>query len=395
MKRIWAAWVNIIKCLVLLILGPTLAYAAEPLEWQGFLTTGLALSDSDTPYLLGINKKARFSEETFVGLNLSKKVSSEWRIAAQLIARAAQADSALKADWAFVSYEPNNTFSATLGKQKIPLWMMSSYLDIGRAYPWVIPPEEVYTLFDLRSYTGAAAVYTTKLGAVTLTIRPYGGDVNLESSPNSPSANSKFHATNMAGGAVEFTLDEHMLRFGYNRALWRFSNDPLTDYGDRNYVLATVGIKTEAKGFGLLAEYVSTEDEDNKRYQNEAGRLEVQAAEAAAANDNAKAGALAGRANLLRLQIGGSRAYYATITKQMASFLAHLTYASVKRPVFDWLTRDQKSLALGLNYDVNDQSVVKAEVKRVSVPEGSQGIFDAIPESKEARIYRLSYSMIF
>src|SRR4051812_31345019 len=82
---------------------------AGDLEWRGFFTTGLSSTSSKTRYQSGINRKSRVAEETFLGLNLSKDLSQQWRLAAQILARAAQADSAAKVDWAFVTYEPSST----------------------------------------------------------------------------------------------------------------------------------------------------------------------------------------------------------------------------------------------------------------------------------------------
>jgi hypothetical protein len=388
------SWNRVLCCVLTYAtaLGLCSSALAAPLEWRGFLTTGTAFSDSKIPYNQGISRRARVTEETYLGLNLSKSLTEQWRLAAQILGRAGQADGSAKVDWAFVTYEPDQDYALALGKQKIPMWMISEYIDVGRLYPWVVPPEEVYGLFNLKSFTGASGVYKLALFDSTLSIEPYGGDVVLETSASAPSEYSKIRGSNMFGVSLNWDLGQYMIRAAYNRARWNLNLAPNIQYGERNYEIYTLGFKADLEEFLVLAEYAATEDLDEDKFLDEADRLQGEAATAAAAD----ALVLNGRSTLLRQRIGGSRAYYLTLGKTLGeSFLLHLTYASAKRPAAPELSRDQSSVALGLNFDINTDSVVKVEVKRVMVPDDSQGLFDRKPLRDEAMIYRLSYSLVF
>lgn len=362
------------------------------LEWRGFLTTGTSFTDSKTSYQGRINRKARVSEETYLGLNLSKELSPEWRVAAQILARAGQADSAAKVDWAFVTYEPNSVWNLSLGRQKIPMWMVSAYIDVGRAYPWVIPPEEVYTLFNFKAFSGAAFAYAIPMGSSTLTLRPYGGDVIIENTPSAPTRDSKIRGSNMFGASADWTLDKTNLRIAYNRAVWDLELGPTADYGTRKIEVLTAGLKSDWEGYWFSAEYAAIRDNTQDDYDAESDRL---TAEAGAATDPLVADALRARAFNYRVHVGGSSGYYATLGKQMEAWLLHLTYAEVNRKTRPESSRDQQSLALGLNYDVNVDSVIKLEGKKIFLPSGSQGLFDEKPSDREAMVYRIGYSMIF
>lgn len=376
---------------LLLGLVSTNARSAD-LEWRGFLSTGASFTDSAVPYQQGITRKARTTEETFLGLNMSKELTSEWRVAAQIVARAAQADSTAKVDSAFVTYEPNSTWNISLGRQKIPMWMVSAYLDVGRAYPWIVPPEEIYNLFTLKSFSGAAAAYSLPLGSSILTFRPYGGDVIFESAPNEPTRESKIYGSNMFGSSLEWVEGKNSLRLAYNRANWNLNLGPSVQFGERRYEILTFGAKTDWQGLWMAAELAATRDNDEEHYFNEADILDAQIK---TTTDTTVIQSLAVRSALLRRRIGGSQGYYGTIGKQLDAYLIHLTYAAVKRPSAPNLSRDQKSWALGLNYDLNVDSVIKLEAKRVYVPKSSQGLFDAKPTVGEAMVYRIGYSMIF
>jgi hypothetical protein len=368
---------------------------AQDIEWNGFLTTGAAVTDANAPYQKIIHKKASITDETLLGLNLSKNLNDEWRVAAQILSRAGQADGAAKVDWSFVTYKPVQSFDLTLGKQKIPMWMMSAYRDLGRAYPWVEPPEEVYALFPLRSFTGVSFNYALKIGDSLLTINPYGGDVILESAPNAPTSFSKINGANMAGAGLVWTWKKFLARAAYNKALWDLNLSDELQFGERLYDIFSVGIRGEAAGFLFFSEYGETRDLSEKTYDKKAEVVAQQAAEAAAAGDQAEARKLGAQAALYQSRIGGAKAYFVTLARQWGALLPHLTYASLERPQLPQLSRDQRSMALGVNYDITTEAVIKVEAKKVQVPEKSQGLFSAPLDSNDAMVYRLGYSLIF
>ncbi|HEY4555374.1 MAG TPA: hypothetical protein VIG68_02900 [Lysobacter sp.] len=46
--------------------------------------------------------------------------------------------------WAYVNAKLGKGFSAKVGRQRIPFYRYSDYLDVGQAYPWVRPPVAMY-----------------------------------------------------------------------------------------------------------------------------------------------------------------------------------------------------------------------------------------------------------
>lgn len=387
-------FLRVLLSLAILTVLETRAYASE-LEWNGFFSTGASFTDSKVPYQTTLTRRLRLTDDTLFGLNIGKSLSPDWRVAAQILSRAGQADSAAKIDWAFVTYKSKYAFDFTLGKQKIPMWMISSFRDVGRAYPWVIPPEEIYSIFALRSFTGASFDYILTLGASTLTFNPYGGDVLLETAPNAPTAFSKVKGTNMMGIAIEWVWDKIQVRAGYNKALWNVSASEQIQYGERRYQIASVGVKVDVQNFLLLAEYGATTDFSESNYLKRADELIEQATESAATGDAATAKKLEGQAAVFKRKLGGSDAYYVTVGRQIGSFLPHLTYAELDRPYETFSSRDQKAVTLGINYDISTDSVVKLEAKRIYLPEDGQGLFSAPTDAREAMVYRTGYSMIF
>ncbi len=47
--------------------------------------------------------------------------------------------------WAYLHGELDNQWSVNLGRQRLPLYRYSGYLQVGVAYPWIRPPSSVYS----------------------------------------------------------------------------------------------------------------------------------------------------------------------------------------------------------------------------------------------------------
>ncbi len=226
-------------------------------------------------------------------------------------------------------------------------------------------------------------------------VKPYGGDVQLEAAPNAPTVNSKYSANNMVGMGIEWTWEKLLVRTAYNRALWTLDVSPDFKLGERRVEIFTSGLKADLFGLTLMSEFVTTRDLDQKKYDKLATALSIEAISAIQAGNINRAVQLATQSFVYRLRLSGSTAHYVTLGKQLDDFFVHTTYSNLKKPLLDGFTGDQKSYALGLNYDVNTDSVIKVEAKRIFIPYQSRGLFSAIPGFEEAMVYRIGYSLIF
>jgi hypothetical protein len=372
---------------------------ADELQWSGFLTAGASGSNRSEPYGRGISKRVAISKETTLGLNLAKSLTPTVSAAAQFLARDDDADAAVKADWAFLTYHPVEPFSFTVGKQKLPMWMVSSYVDVGTAYPWVHPPEEVYSLFNLKSFTGASARGELSVAGSTLALEPFGGESIIEASPSAPTKDTKITGRNLFGADLEWTLDKTTARAAYSRAAWNLDLGDTLQFGERHYEIWSYGLMTRLRSFTLMGEYATTKDRDEGKYARIADETAEQAATAGAAGDAETAAKLGTQAAILHTKLGGARAYYTTAGYQLGDVGVFLTYASLRKEVLPHLTNDQTSVALGVNYDATPDSVIKLEGKRVHVPSGSTGLFQVAPGYDAAKldgamIYTANYNVV-
>jgi predicted porin len=114
-----------------------------------------------------------FKPETNLGLQLSADLGSGLSVVAQLVAVGAN-DFDAEAEWLYVAYDVNDQFNIKGGKQRIPFYMYSDYLDVGYAYHWIRPPVDVYGQ-SFSSYEGVSGTYSGSMGNWDTSLMGYFG----------------------------------------------------------------------------------------------------------------------------------------------------------------------------------------------------------------------------
>lgn len=153
--------IGIIAAAVALASTPSRASTGlENIHWSGFLNAVGEVSDSDTPYLEHIDEDGDFNATSY-GLNATARVNDRLTIAGQLFGGGHGGDE-VSFDWGFARYKFSDAITGKAGKIKYPGNLVSEYLDVGFTYPWVRPPEVIYSeqaeLF-FEAYKGGAALY--------------------------------------------------------------------------------------------------------------------------------------------------------------------------------------------------------------------------------------------
>jgi len=95
----------------------------------------------NSPYTDEISFKA----ESKFALQISADLSQGLSATAQIIARGSN-DFDTVFEWAYLSYELNDSHTIRAGKLRLPFYKYSDYLDVGYAYPWIRPPRAMYSL---------------------------------------------------------------------------------------------------------------------------------------------------------------------------------------------------------------------------------------------------------
>ena len=65
--------------------------------------------------------------------------------------------------------------SVRAGKIKFPTFLISDYYEVGYAYPWIRPPQEVYSSNPITTLNGVDVLARFRLGDMSLLVQPYYG----------------------------------------------------------------------------------------------------------------------------------------------------------------------------------------------------------------------------
>jgi len=123
-------------------------YSHAEVNINGFATIGAGQTLTEDKSFGGYENELRFDNGSHLGLQFSSDLGDGLNATAQFMARG-EDQWALKAEWAYISYDINDSAKVVVGKQRAPFYMYSDFVDVGYAYHWVTPPDGVYSLlFD-------------------------------------------------------------------------------------------------------------------------------------------------------------------------------------------------------------------------------------------------------
>lgn len=142
---------------------------------NGFFSSGVKVGDGDDVSLDGFDTSSNYStdEASRLGIQMSFEVSDDMSVTGQLVSRGDN-DYDITAEWAYLSWNVTDNFTARVGRQRIPYYLLSEYLDVGFAYPWVSPPIELYNL-PVSNTDGIGLLYDFTVGETNLSTQMYGG----------------------------------------------------------------------------------------------------------------------------------------------------------------------------------------------------------------------------
>ncbi|HAS6346693.1 sulfate ABC transporter permease [Vibrio sp. IRLE0018] len=129
---------------------------SDTLSLSGFGSASASKSNQSIPII----QQKEFTEEwcydceTTLGLQLDWSMNENWRASLQVVKQPHDEFSDPALAWAFVEYRWDD-WSTKVGRQRIPLFLMSEYLFVSQAYPWLRPPIDVYeSVLGISNYDG-------------------------------------------------------------------------------------------------------------------------------------------------------------------------------------------------------------------------------------------------
>ena len=343
---------------------------ASAIEMDGFLTAGFAIHDQeDSKYLDTITDDIRFDNDSKFGLQVTADVADNMQVVSQILAAGSDENFDLDVEWAYLDWVINDTYSLRGGKVKEPVFLISDYIEVGYAYPWIRPPQEVYRNNPINTINGFEALVQLDVGGMGLTIQPYLGS-NSEAVPNQPGL--IFDAENFFGASIQlasrnFTvqvsfLDTDVAVSGATGVVETTSTtgfgNPVPFSSEGTATLTSVGVSTDVSNFVAYAEYVTRDIENTT---------------------------LAGASAPMDALFPDQDAWYVTVGYRMGKLLPHLTIANSEAEPLNSPTANpgvsQDSITLGVRYEINDSAALKFEVQSIEpdLEVNSVGLFNALP----------------
>lgn len=206
----------------------TLDELVKRVNVTGFVSVrGGQIDASDVLYLSIYDDNWSFSEESVVGLQVDTNINERLSVSLQM--KADGINDGVQLEWGYLEYAFQPDLKMRAGRLRMPGFMLSEYLDVGYAYPWVQVPYEVYGWIPFNHYEGLDLRYWTSIGAADIRISPYIGTTadevlrlgNVEFTDQS---------SRVAGLDVQLNYDIFTVRAGYSKYQFELRNSVLDRY---------------------------------------------------------------------------------------------------------------------------------------------------------------------
>jgi hypothetical protein len=154
------------------------------------------LSGSDASYF-GYEDDLSIDNDSLFALQANYEWNPKWSATVQgLVHTSDTRESGI--EWAYLTYQPNNNWQFKLGRLRTPLLNYSDVRDVGLAFPWVRPPQQVYDTFLFSNYEGISITRTSAFDNTSIRLEGWFGYFD----GNVPAVDSTVNADlNRLGGA--------------------------------------------------------------------------------------------------------------------------------------------------------------------------------------------------
>ena len=368
------------------------AASLAEVELSGYLTFAATSAGTDNSNeLTYYNNLADTDQWNFntrmnhVGIQIYSALTDKVSVTMALNAEGGQSGYEVTPEWAYGTYQFNQDWGLRMGRFKGPFYMVSDYRDVGYAYPWVRPPEEVYSTNPIKSINGLDLVFQKSVNDVNYLLEIYGGSgdnntlVNANLAPffcptcDPADVEFPFETYNSVGFNASIGTDAITFRAGYYSTKVKAPvPPPFTPIDGDGGTFAGVGLIVDWRNIVVYSEYVQR-DTDNTFELNVA--------------------------------FPDQAAWYVTLGYRFARFLPYVTFAEIDegKDATPFALR-QSSAALGLRWEIDDAAAVKFEFKQtdpdvtdwsaIGGPTGKVGLWDG-PLVDKGNVYTITFDTIF
>ncbi len=144
--------------------APATAGFSDRIKVNGFMSAGFGMADIENFTYDNLSEHPSQTTDAVVGLQVDGKVNDKVNAVIQLVGRG-NSNFDVNAEWAYVGVRPTSADEIRFGRLRTSFYMLSEYLEVGYAYPWVRPPTEVYQPGFPSSYDGIAWLHKFNTGS--------------------------------------------------------------------------------------------------------------------------------------------------------------------------------------------------------------------------------------
>lgn len=360
-----------------IVLFSPLSYAAD-LDISGYASFK-AVSNVNDEGVSYYNQLAKTSHTNFdtresnIGIQFATDISSRMDMTVVMSARGGpKSKYNFETEWAYANYKLNDALSFRVGKVKGPFYMVSDYKDVGYAYPWVSPPEEVYSTNPIRSVNGLDLIYQKTINNISYLGEVYFGSgtntafalpnailggaltgFGISASADNIGTQLDFETHNMLGFNASMTYEGFSFRAGYFNTLVDFG-----PYTNLKGSFGGIGLTVDVKNIVVYAEYIIRDTDP-----------------------------------LLTAAFPDQTASYVTAGYRMGDFLPYATISKLdKGKDASNFAMLQESTAFGLRIEVDEAASLKFEAAYKKP--GTYGLYDG-PISGNGTIYTVALDLLF
>ena len=169
-----------------LMTASQLAHASD-LNINGFMSVGAGVLSNSDVVAEGYDDDISFNQDTMVALQVSKQINESTSATTQFVARGRE-DYNTENTWAYITYSFNENTDLRMGRLRSPFFYYSDFLEVGYAYNWIRPPEEVYGRLDsFSSINGFDLTHSFSVGGTDGSVQFYYGRSNETVAPSGDS----------------------------------------------------------------------------------------------------------------------------------------------------------------------------------------------------------------
>lgn len=185
----------------------------DTIHVSGFASGAFGIANNDAGYA-GYDSDGSYHEDSLFGVQATFKPSKKLEASIQLVAKGAL-DWTPKVTAAYLGYTFDNDVKLRAGKLRLPLFMLSDYLDLGYAQPWARSPEEVYGRVPISSFTGVDASYEIELDDSYINLQAFTGNEKMS---DESAAGGAGDVNDMVGLVTSWNDDYWTVRASYTIA---------------------------------------------------------------------------------------------------------------------------------------------------------------------------------